>query len=55
VRRLAAGGLAALADDAGFARGLNAHAGALSHRAVAEALGLLERYQPFPAPASASG
>jgi alanine dehydrogenase len=46
VRRLAAGGLAALARDAGFARGLNTHAGALAHRAVAEALGLLDRYRP---------
>jgi alanine dehydrogenase len=47
VRRLAAGGLSALAADSGFARGLNVHAGHLTYRAVAEALGLLERYRPF--------
>jgi alanine dehydrogenase len=49
VRRLAARGLAALADDPGFARGLNVHAGDVTYRAVAEALGLLERYRPYPA------
>jgi alanine dehydrogenase len=51
VRLLAAGGIAALVHDAGFARGVNTHAGVLSHRAVAEGLGLLARYRPFAAPA----
>jgi alanine dehydrogenase len=49
VRRLAAGGLAGLSVDAGFARGLNAHEGFLTYRAVADALGLLDRYRLFPA------
>jgi alanine dehydrogenase len=49
VRRLAGGGLAAVAADAGFARGVNVHAGALTYRAVADALGALADYRPFPA------
>jgi alanine dehydrogenase len=49
VRRLASGGLAAVAADAGFARGINTYAGQVTYRAVAEALGLLERFRPFTA------
>ena len=33
----------ALAEDAGLARGLNVHAGQLTHEAVASALGLTFR------------
>jgi alanine dehydrogenase len=47
VLRLANGGVAALRADAGFARGVNTHAGALTNRAVADALGLGARYRPF--------
>jgi alanine dehydrogenase len=47
-RRLAAGGLAALAADPGFGRGVNTHAGHVTCEAVAEALGLRDRYRPFP-------
>ena len=45
--KLAAGGLAALHEDPGFARGVNTHAGSLCYRPVAEALGLLAQYRPF--------
>jgi alanine dehydrogenase len=48
VQRLASGGLATLALDAGFAKGVNTHAGHIAHSAVAEALGLQERYAPWP-------
>lgn len=47
-RRLAAEGLAALAADPGFGRGVNTHAGYVTCEAVAEALGLRDRYRPFP-------
>ena len=50
IRRLAGGGLSAVAADAGFARGINVHAGDVTYRAVAEALGLLDRYRPFAVP-----
>ena len=50
IRRLADGGLSAIAADAGFAHGINVHAGNVTYRAVAEALGLLDRYRPFAAP-----
>ncbi len=46
VLRLANEGLAALAADAGFARGLNVHAGKLRYAAVADALGLQKLYEP---------
>ena len=38
-------GLRALAGDPGFARGLNVHAGHITHEAVARDLGL--GYQPY--------
>ena len=41
---LADRGLAAVAGDAGLAKGVNTHAGRVTYRAVAEALGLSERY-----------
>lgn len=47
VRRLAAGGLDALRDDPGFARGLNTLDGHITCRPVAEALGRLDRYAPL--------
>jgi len=54
VRRLAAGGLAAVAADARFARGVSTHEGRVTYQAVAEALGMLESYRPFaPLPMSA--
>lgn len=47
--RLANGGLAAFTADAGFAKGVNTHAGRVHCRAVAEALGQPEHYVPWPA------
>jgi alanine dehydrogenase len=47
VRRLAARGLDAVRADAGFARGVNVHDGAVTYRAVADALGLGARYRAF--------
>lgn len=44
VERLAAGGIAAVLADAGFAKGLNVYRGRVTHRAVAESLGLLDRH-----------
>ncbi len=41
---LADRGIAATADDAGFAKGVNTRAGRITYRAVADALGLAERY-----------
>jgi alanine dehydrogenase len=52
VLKLANGGLAAVASDPGFAKGVNTHAGKLRYAAVAEALGMLERYEPWPAASS---
>jgi len=45
VRKLAESGLAALRDDPGFAKALNAYQGYLTCRPAAEGLGLLERYR----------
>jgi alanine dehydrogenase len=47
VRRVAAGGLAAVAADPGLRRGLNTYGGYVGHPAVAEALDLTDRYRPF--------
>jgi alanine dehydrogenase len=47
VERLAARGLDALREDAGFARGLNTLNGQITCAAVAEALGLEARYRAF--------
>ena len=49
VLRLAAGGLAAVAADPGFAKGVNTHAGRIRSAVVAEALGLASRYEPWSA------
>jgi len=46
--RLANGGLAAFAADAGFAKGVNTHAGRIHCRAAAEALGQTEHYAAWP-------
>ena len=46
---LAAKGMGAFRDDSGFADGVNTHAGALTNEAVAKALNLEDRYQPFSA------
>lgn len=45
VQRLAAGGLEVLRGDPGFAKGVNTHAGHVTCKAVAEALGLASRYR----------
>jgi alanine dehydrogenase len=45
--RLADRGIQALEADAGFAKGLNTHAGFVTCAAVAEALGLSARYREF--------
>jgi alanine dehydrogenase len=42
--RLADSGLAAAASDAGFAKGVNTHAGRITYSAVADAFGLRDRY-----------
>ena len=42
--RLAESGLAAVASDPGFAKGVNTHRGRITYRAVADALGLADRY-----------
>ena len=42
--RLAESGLAAVAGDARFAKGVNTHNGRITYRAVADALGLGDRY-----------
>jgi alanine dehydrogenase len=47
VLKLASGGLAAIAADAGFAKGVNTHAGRIRYAAVAEALGRQELYEPW--------
>ncbi len=49
VLRLASGGLAMVAADPGFAKGVNTHAGLIRSAVVAEALGLGDRYEPWPA------
>lgn len=48
VLRIASGSVAAVAADAGFAKGVNVIDGRIAHRGVAEALGELERYAPWP-------
>lgn len=48
VRRLAADGIEALRDDAGFARGLSTYQGYVTCAAVADALGLTSRHRAFP-------
>jgi len=45
VRRLADHGLASLGDDPGFAKGVNTYAGAITCRAVADALGRTDVYR----------
>ncbi len=45
--RLADAGLAALHDDPGFARGLNTHAGHITHVSVARDLDLMEHYRAY--------
>jgi alanine dehydrogenase len=47
LQRLAAGGLAILRADAGFAKAVNTYKGHLTCKAVAEAYGLNERYAAF--------
>lgn len=47
VQRLAAGGLAALREDPGFAKAVNVHRGYLTCQPVAESFGLEARYKPF--------
>lgn len=47
VIELAARGLAAPAGDAGFARGVNTHAGFVTCRAAADSLGLTDVYRDF--------
>jgi alanine dehydrogenase len=42
--RLAESGLATVVRDAGFAKGVNTHGGRITYRAVADALGLTDRY-----------
>ncbi len=42
---LANGGIAAVLADEGFAKGVNTHRGFITHRAVAEALGLSAQYR----------
>jgi len=46
-RRLAADGIEALRADPGFARGLNTYRGKITCEAVAEALGLRDRFEAF--------
>jgi len=48
VLKLADGGLAALAGDAGFARALNTHQGYITCRPVAEFHAMQNSYRPFP-------
>jgi len=47
VLKLANAGVEALRIDAGFAKGVNTHAGHVTCRPVAEALGLLDHYREF--------
>ncbi len=47
VLKLAGGGLAAVAADPGFAKGVNTHARRVRYAAVADALGLEELYEPW--------
>ena len=45
--RIAAGGIDAVAADAGFAKGVNTHAGFICYRPIADALGCAEDYRKF--------
>jgi alanine dehydrogenase len=45
--KLADKGLAALREDAGFAKGVNTYQGFVTYEPVAEDLGLMERYKAF--------
>jgi alanine dehydrogenase len=45
--KLANKGLAAFANDPGFAKAINTYQGYLTLRTVAEDLGMLDRYQPY--------
>jgi alanine dehydrogenase len=45
IERIAADGLAAVTDDAGFAKGVNTFKGFVVYRPVAEALDLVSRYR----------
>jgi alanine dehydrogenase len=47
--RLAESGLAAVASDTGFAKGVNTHRGRITYRAVADALGLADHYSDLAA------
>lgn len=47
LEKLAASGLAALREDAGFAKALNTYKGYLTCKPVAEVYGLMERYKAF--------
>ncbi|MEO8466324.1 MAG: alanine dehydrogenase [Gammaproteobacteria bacterium] len=47
VLKLAGGGLAAVAADSGFAKGVNTHAGRIRYAAVADALGRKDLYEPW--------
>jgi alanine dehydrogenase len=49
VLRIANGGLAAVAAEPGFAKGVNTFAGRVTYAAVAEALALDAQYAPWPA------
>jgi alanine dehydrogenase len=48
--KLANEGLAAFANDPGFAKALNTYQGHLTLRTVAEDLGLQDRYRPYVPP-----
>jgi alanine dehydrogenase len=47
VLKLAGGGLAAVAADPGFAKGVNTSAGRIRYKAVADALGRNDLYEPW--------
>jgi alanine dehydrogenase len=49
--KLAESGFAAVAREAGFAKGVNTHRGRITYRAVADALGLTDRYADLAAAA----
>jgi alanine dehydrogenase len=49
IDKIASGGIAAVAADAGFAKGVNIFKGRIAHEGIAKALGLAERYSPWPA------
>lgn len=47
ILKLADKGINALKEDKGFAKGLNTYNGFITYRPVAEALGMMEKYQEF--------